>query len=167
MSSLGLVLLINVIFFLSIFLIQNVFISLLIATIAFFVVLLMLRQTKIYSPQPFLKAGQFISYRHYNFLIVCLITFLVLEKPIGITASLFTSFFVFAHLSKLEPRVSFLLALVVLIITSVLIAGKNYVAAEVSSKIAYYFLVVSVVWYFAEFGINKLEEFTSHLLSND
>lgn len=167
MSSLGLVLLINIVFFLSVFLIQNVFVSLIIATIALFVVLLTLRQTKIHSSHPFLKTGQFISYRHYNFLIVCLITFLVLEKPIGVTASLFVSFFVFAYHSKLEYRVSFFIALLALIITSMLIVGKNYVAAEISSKIAYFFLVVGVVWYFIDLLVNKLGEFNNYSLSND
>src|SRR3990167_5834837 len=96
MRSLGLVLILNAVFFLSVFFIQNVFVALIITTVALFTILFILRQTKIISAHHFFNIERFTS-KHYNFLIVCLIIFLVLEKPIGVTASLFSSFFAYCR----------------------------------------------------------------------
>lgn len=167
MSSLKLMLIINAIFFVSVFLAKSVFIAFIITSIAIFVIFLLLYRIKIVDIHYNFKEKYAITNVHYNTMMLCLIIFILLEQPIGTHASLFTSFFIFAHLNKLPNRIAFFLALILLVITAFFIAARNNVAAELSATITYYFLIVGVVWFFVEFVIQKLEGLNNYIQPHD
>lgn len=159
MSSLTIIFILNGVFFISFFLLKNIFISLALSILSLFALLFISKQKKIPSVQtsfrlsiPVLNNSQSVT------TIVCLIIFLVLEKFIGFNGSLFATFFIFAYLNKLESRASFFIALILLVITALFsIGGRTRIAEDVAIMV-YYFLVVGVVWQIIELRQEKSDD---------
>ena len=156
MDSLTIIFILNAVFFISFFLLKNIYISLILSLLVLFILLFISQKKTIPSfrsslnlPNFTLDSGQYLN------TIICLITFLVLEKFIGFNGALFATFFIFAYLNKLDSRTSFFIALVLLVITALFsIGGRNKIAEDVAIMV-YYFLVVGVVWQIIEIRQDK------------
>lgn len=159
MDSLTIIFILNGIFFISFFLLKNIYISLTLSLLTLFALLFISKQKKIPSVNdsfrlsiPVLNNSQYVA------TIVCLVIFLVLEKFIGFNGSLFATFFIFAYLNKLESRTSFFIALILLVITALFsIGGRTRIAEDVAIMV-YYFLVVGVVWQIIEIRQEKPDD---------
>lgn len=159
MDSLTIIFVLNGVFFISLFLLKNIFISLGLSLITLFTLLFVSKKQHIPSFYAGFSASRFtISNNHYTVTIACLIIFLILEAFIGFTAALFAAFFIFSYLNKVDSRTSFFVAIVLLVITALLSAGGNNQAAEEIAILVYYFLVIGVVWQLIELRKEKPEE---------
>ncbi|MFA5770199.1 MAG: LytR C-terminal domain-containing protein [Patescibacteria group bacterium] len=159
MDSLTIIFILNGVFFISFFLLKNIYIPLILSLIALFIMLSTSKKKIIPSFRTSLNLQNFtLNNSQYLNTIVCLIIFLILEKFIGFNGSLFSTFFIFAYLNKLDSRTSFFIALVLLIVTALFsIGGRNKIAEEVAVMV-YYFLVVGVVWQIIEIRQEKSQE---------
>jgi len=151
MDSLTIIFILNGVFFISLFLLKNIFISLVLAAISLFIILYFLRQKRIASAHSIFNLPSFeFKDSQYISSTVCLIVFLVLQLLIGFNASLFITFFIFSYVNKLRPRISFIIALVLFVTMALLTALGNYKIAEDIAILTYYFLVIGVVWQIIE-----------------
>ena len=159
MDSLTIILVLNGIFFISFFLLKNIYVSLFFSLLALFILLFASKKKTIPSFRTSLNLSNFtINNSQYLITIACLVVFLVLEKFIGFTGALFATFFIFSYLNKLDSRTSFFIALILLIITALFsIGGRNSIAENVAVMV-YYFLVVGVVWQIIELRQDKTPE---------
>ena len=147
------------VFFVSLFLLKNIFISLILTTLSLFIIFFFLRQKKIATAHSIFNLPSFeFKDSQYISSIVCLIVFLVLQLLIGFNASLFITFFIFSYVNKLRPRISFVIALVLFVIMALLTALSNYKMAEDIAILTYYFLVIGVVWQIIELRNAKSAE---------
>lgn len=159
MDSLTIIFILNGVFFISFFLLKNIYIALTLSLLTLFALLFISKQKKIHSVNdsfrlsiPVLNNSQYVT------TIVCLVIFLVLEKFIGFNGSLFATFFIFAYLNKLESRISFFIALILLVITALFsIGGRTRIAEDVVIMV-YYFLVIGVVWQIIEIRQEKPDD---------
>ncbi len=159
MDSLTIIFILNGVFFISLFLLKNIFISLGLSLVTLFTLLFVSKKQYIPSFHAGFSASRFtISNNHYTVTIACLLIFLLLETFIGFTAALFAAFFIFSYLNKVDSRTSFFVALVLLVITAFLSASGNTRAAEDIAILVYYFLVIGVVWQIIELRKEKPEE---------
>ncbi|MDO8609829.1 MAG: hypothetical protein Q7R95_04730, partial [bacterium] len=159
MDSLTIIFILNGVFFISFFLLKNIYIPLILSLLTLFALLFISKQKKI----PFIDGGFKLpsltfNNNQYIVTIACLIIFIVLEKFIGFNATLFATFFIFAYLNKLDSRASFFIALILLVITAFLSAGGKTRPAEDIAVLVYYFLVIGVVWQMVELRQNKTQE---------
>ena len=146
MSSLLMLLVLNAVFFISFFVIHNLYLAFAFTAVSFFALLFFFRHQTIDNDYVVKLPYLDFSNKQYNSIVVCLIIFLILEKNIGFRPSLFTSFLIFLHLNKLDSRPSFLIALIFLTTTALLTAGKNRLSAESAAIMAFYFLAIGVIW---------------------
>lgn len=151
MDSLTVIFILNGVFFVSFYLLRNIYIPLGITLLTFFALLFVFKQKKISSmnvhiniPSPTFKGSHYVS------TMVCLIIFFILEKLIGFNSALFVVFFIFAHLNKLNAKVSFFLALVLLVLTALLVAGGNARIAGDTAILTYCLLTIGVIWQIIE-----------------
>lgn len=151
MDSLSIILVLNGVFFVSLFLLKNAIISLVLTVTSLFIIFFFLRQKKIASARSILNLPSF-EFRDNQYIssIVCLIVFLVLQLLIGFNASLFITFFIFVYVNKLRPQISFIIALVLFVIMALLTSLGNYKMAEDIAILTYYFLVIGVIWQIIE-----------------
>lgn len=158
MSSLSIIFILNAIFFISFLLLENIYIALVLTTLSLFFLTNQSQQKKIDIPLPSLKLPNInLKNNHYTNTIICLIIFIFLERIVGFTASLFTSFFIFSYINKLNNQISFIAAMIFLGITVLFTVLKNDVVAESMATMAYYFLVVGVMWQILS-GLKKKSE---------
>lgn len=159
MDSLTIIFILNGVFFISFFLLKNIYISLILSLMTLFILLFASKKKTIPSIRASLNLPSFtLNNGQYLNTIVCLVIFLVLEKFIGFNGSLFAVFFIFAYLNKLDSRTSFFIALILLVITALFsIGGRNKIAEDVAIMV-YYFLVVGVVWQIIEIRQDKSQE---------
>lgn len=165
MDSLTIIFILNTVFFISFFLLKNIYISLILSLLSLFILLFLSKQKTIPSLRTSLNLSSFtLNNSQYLNTIVCLIIFLVLEKFIGFNGALFATFFIFAYLNKLDSRTSFFIALILLIITALFsIGGRGSIAEDVAIMV-YYFLVVGVVWQIVEIRKDKTQEIEKYAL---
>lgn len=168
MDSLTIIFILNGVFFISFFLLKNIYIPLILSLLALFILLFVSKQKNISS----LRAG--LNLQNFNFnsrqninLIVCLIIFLVLERFIGFNGALFATFFIFAYLNKLDSRTSFFIALILLVITALFSIGGRTLIAEDVAVMVYYFLVIGVIWQIIEIRQDKSPEIESDIQEID
>ena len=159
MDSLTIIFILNAVFFISFFLLKNIYIPLILSLLTLFTLLFISKTKKLPSIQDRFKLpGLALNNDQYIMAIVCLIIFLVLEKFIGFNGSLFATFFIFAYLNKLDSRTSFFIALILLVITALFsIGGRTRIAEDVAIMV-YYFLVVGVVWQIIEMRQDKSDD---------
>ncbi len=157
MSSLSIIFILNGVFFISLFLIKNIFISLALTVFSFFIVLF------IPWPKKTATVNATFSFLNLNFknsqyaiTVVCLIIFVVLEKFIGFNMALFSVFFIFSYFNRLNSRTGFFIGLTLLALTALLAAGGDTQGTENTATFAYYFLVIAAVWHIIELYREKL-----------
>jgi len=159
MDSLTIIFILNGVFFISFFLLKNIYISLILSFFTLFILLFVYKKKTIPSFRNSLNLSNFtLNNNQYLYTIVCLIIFLVLEKFIGFNGALFATFFIFAYLNKLDSRTSFFIALILLVITALFsIGGRNSIAEDVAIMV-YYFLIIGVVWQIIEIRQDRSPE---------
>ncbi|MBI5122356.1 hypothetical protein HZA75_00695 [Candidatus Roizmanbacteria bacterium] len=159
MDSLTIIFILNGVFFISFFLLKNIYISLTLSLFTLFILLFVSKKKTIPSLRACLNLPSFTFHNsQYLNMIVCLIIFLVLEKFTGFNGALFATFFIFAYLNKLDSRTSFFIALILLVITALFsIGGRNSIAEDVAIMV-YYFLIIGVIWQIIEIRQDKFQE---------
>lgn len=159
MDSLTIIFILNGVFFISFFLLKNIYIPLVLSLLTLFALLFVYKKKAIPSFYTSLNLSNLnLNNNHYLYTIIGLIVFLVLERFIGFNGALFATFFIFSYLNKLDSRASFFIALVLLVITALFsIGGRNSIAEDVAIMV-YYFLVVGVIWQIIEIRQDKSPE---------
>lgn len=151
MDSLTIIFILNGVFFISFFLLKNIYIPLGLSLITLFILLFVFKKKDIPSFHAGFNMPRFtINNNQYIVTIACLIIFVILEKFIGFNAAVFAAFFIFVRLNKLDSRVSFFITLILLVITAFLAASGNIKVAEDISVLVYYLLIIGVVWQIIE-----------------
>lgn len=151
MDSLTIIFILNGVFFISLFLLKNIFISLALMALSLFIIFFFLRQKKIATAKSLIKLPSFdFKDGQYVASIICLVVFLILQVLIGFNAALFITFFIFSYVNKLQSRISFIIALVLFVLMAILTSLGNYKMAEDIAILTYYFLVIGVVWQIIE-----------------
>lgn len=159
MDSLTIIFILNGVFFISFFVLKNIYIPLGLSLLTLFFLLFISKHQKIPSINPDFKLPS-LAFNNNQYLtaIACLIIFFILEKFIGFKTALLVAFFIFSHQTGLNSRISFFIALILLVITTLLTAGGNGRIAEDSGILVYYFLVIGVVWQIIELRNVKAAE---------
>ena len=159
MDSLTIIFILNGVFFISFFLLKNIYLSLFLSLLTLFILLFISKHKNIPSiPSSFHFSGIDLNKGQYISTTVCLIIFFVLIKIVGFNSALFTSYFIFAYFNKLGSRESYFVALIILIITAIFSISGNIKAGQDTAILAYYFLVVGVVWQMIELRKEKSSE---------
>ena len=161
MSPLSIILILNGVFFISLFLIKNIFISLTLTIFSFFIVLFIPWQKK---TDTFNTTSRFLNLNfkntQYMITVVCLIIFVVLEKFIGFNAALFAVFFIFSYFNRLASRTALFISLTLLALTALLARGGDTQGTEKIALFAFYFLVIFAIWQIIELLKEKRQFFT-------
>ena len=151
MDSLTIIFILNGVFFISFFLLKNIYISFGLSLITLFALLFFFRKKNI-SPIP--HCFQFpqinIENSHYVSIVVCIVIFLILQGSIGFDFASLVTFFIFAHLNKFNSRVSYYIVLIIIAVSAFLTAGGNARIAEPLAVLAYYLLIIGAVWQIIE-----------------
>lgn len=159
MTSLSIVFILNGVFFISLFLLKNISISLTLTVFSFFLLLFIPRPKKTGTAN---TTSRFLNLNfkntHYSITVVCLIIFVVLEYFIGFNAALFTVFFIFSYFNRLDSRISLVIGLTLLALTALLSRGDNTQGTEKIALFAYYFLLIFAIWQIIELLKEKLAE---------
>jgi hypothetical protein len=151
MDSVLLVFVLNSVFFISFLIVRNTSIALILTSLILFVLLFIAHKKNLTHTSTILNSSN-TSFNDQQYInaIICLIVLIGLEKIIGFNGSLFASFFIFAHLNKLNSRTSYHIALIFLGITAFLSINKSNRFVETTAIMSYYFLIIGVVWHFYE-----------------
>ncbi|NMB83866.1 hypothetical protein GYA28_01095 [Candidatus Roizmanbacteria bacterium] len=149
MDAFSVILLINAVFFIITVAFQNVSISLAVSVSLFFLITYLVHRGKLKLTSVDFRIKERLSSlnnRDYIIAVVCLVLFLALEPSLGFNGAIFTVFFLFSHLNKLDSRASFFMALIFLGLTAFLSALGNQKPAEQTAITAYYFMIVGALW---------------------
>lgn len=159
MNSLTIIFILNGVFFISFFLLKNIYVPLVLSLIALFLILHISKQKKIISIHESLRSSiSTLSNTQRISAVICLVIFIILEKFIGFNASLFSTFLIFSYLNKLEGRTSFFIALVLLIMAALSsIGGKNKVAEDIVVMV-YNFLIIGTIWQVLNLNLNRYDK---------
>lgn len=159
MDSLTVIFILNGVFFISFFLLKNIYIPLGLSLITLITLLLVFKKKNISSiPFGFRLPDINFDKNHFTSAIVCFVIFFVLQRLIGFDSALLVTFFMFAHLNKLDSSISFYIVLIIFVITAFLAAGGNTRTAEPLAILAYYLLIIGVVWQIIEHLTNRSTE---------
>lgn len=152
MDSLTIIFILNGVFFISFFLLKNIYVPLGLSLVTLFTLLFVFKKKNISSiPFGFQLPSINLDKSHYTTALICFVIFFVLQRLIGFDSALLVTFFIFAHLNKLDSRISFYAVLIIFVITAFLAAGGNTRAAEPLAILAYYLLIIGVVWQIIEY----------------
>lgn len=147
MTSLSIIFILNGVFFISLFLLKNIFISLTLTVFSFFMVLFIPWPKKTDTAN---TASRFLNLNfkntQYSITVVCLIIFVVLENFIGFDAALFAVFFIFSYFNRLDSRISLIIGFTLLALTALLGGGDDTQGTEKIALFAYYFLLIFAIW---------------------
>lgn len=146
MNSFSLIIILNTVFFSSLLIFQNIFLSLILAVFCLFFLFFVIQQKKISLKKIEIKPPIIaLNNRHYINLIICLVLLIFLENFIGFNAAFLVSFFLFSHLNHLDSRSSIYLAIIFLVFTAFNVKN-NLASAENVVIFVYYFLVIGIIW---------------------
>lgn len=159
MDSLTIIFILNGVFFISFFLLKNIYVSLFLSILTL-LILLFISKKNISSPSIDFKLNLKLpriklNKEQYISTIVSLIILILLMQIVGFNSALFASYFIFSYLNKLDSRASYFVALIILIITAIFSISGNLKAGQDTAILAYYFLVVGVVWQMIELRNEK------------
>ena len=159
MTSLSIIFILNGVFFISLFLLKNISISLILTVFSFFILLFIPWPKKTDTAN---ATSRFLNLNfkntQYSITVVCLIIFVVLENFIGFNAALFAVFFIFSYFNRLDSRISLVIGLTLLSLTALLARGDDTQGTEKIALFAFYFLVIFAIWQIIELYKEKLVE---------
>lgn len=145
-NNFSLIIILNTVFFLSLLVLQNIFLSLILSLICLFFLLFAVQHKKISLEKIEIRPPKIaLNDRHYVTAIICLILLIFLEYFIGFNAAFLASFLLFSYLNRLDSRSSIYLAIILLFFTA-LNVNNNQAVAEGVAVFIYYFLVVGIIW---------------------
>lgn len=146
MNNFSFVIILNIIFFLSLLFLQNVYISIIFTCIAMFAFIIIIQQNRISLKFLEIQSPKIVlNDYHYITFIFSLLLLIILEKFIDFNIAVIVVFFLFSYLNHLNSRASIIISIFLLILT----AFNANVDKQISENIAYFvylFLIIGIIW---------------------